>query len=87
MPEFNDSLFNDSLFDGYAAAALGVALASGAGRRIRTSPLQLYGVALITADINKLVFPPLVPGLRVRRWSKPAGVLRIHTGHWATDII
>lgn len=65
-----------------AAAALRVALASGAGRRIRISPLATLGAALVTDTINKLVFPALVPGLRVRRWSKPAGVLDPRTGGW-----
>ncbi|HWR54802.1 MAG TPA: hypothetical protein VN428_27080 [Bryobacteraceae bacterium] len=63
-----------------SAAALGIAQASGSGLRLRTLPFPAAGLASASCGINKLVFPPLVQSLRVRRWSKPASALDLCTG-------
>jgi hypothetical protein len=58
-----------------AAPVVGAAQGVPRDRRLRTSRVQASGIAVLCGAIQKLAFPPLAEGLRVRRWSKPARVL------------
>lgn len=64
-----------------AVPVAGMALSVSEGCRLRTSQAQASGIAVLGGDIQKLAFPPLGRGMRVRRWSKPVSVVELLGKH------